>query len=69
MKSIQCGFFAAISEFDEIFMVGTGNPSGVPRPVVNSSTVAPLAIIAVHDTPSLPGPSSSDSPPGAAASP
>src|SRR5215831_9831652 len=61
-KSIQCGFFAAISLFDETLMVGTGNPSGVPRPVVNSSTVAPLTTIAVDDTPSFPGDSSNDSP-------
>ena len=26
---------AANGEFDEIFNVGTGNPSGVPRPVVD----------------------------------
>ena len=49
-------------EFDDTLIVGTGKPSGVPRPVVKSSIVAPLAIIAVDDTPSLPGASSSASP-------
>jgi hypothetical protein len=61
-KSIQCGFLRAISEFDDTFTVGAGNPSGVPRPVVKQSTVAPLATIAVDDTPSLPGASSSARP-------
>ncbi len=32
---------SARAELEEILSVGTGNPSGVPRPVVNSSTVAP----------------------------
>ncbi len=62
LKSIQCGFFAAISLFDDTLIVGTGKPSGVPRPVVNSSSVAPLTTIAVDDTPSLPGDSSSERP-------
>ena len=52
----------ASAEFEAIFRVGTGNPSGVPRPVVKSSTVAPAATSAVDDTASLPGASSSASP-------
>src|SRR5213075_2973730 len=62
-KSIQWGFFAAIAVLEETLSVGTGNPSGVPRPVVKRSTVAPLATRAVDDTPSFPGASSSASPP------
>src|SRR5258708_3223453 len=69
LKSIQCGFRCAISELDEILMVGTGKPSGVPRPVVKRRIVAPLAIIAVLDTPSLPGDSSSVNPAPGACSP
>ena len=69
MKSIQCGFFAAISLFVAILTVGTGKPHGVPRPVVKRSIVAPLAVIAVDETPSFPGASSSASPPVAARSP
>ena len=46
----------------EIFSVGAGKPSGVPRPVVNSSTVAPAAARAVLETASLPGDSSSAKP-------
>ena len=45
--------------------MGTGKPSGVPRPVVNSSTVAPDATSAVEEIPSLPGDSSKARPPGA----
>src|SRR5207244_5094887 len=63
LRSIQCGFFSAIAVLDEILSVGTGKPSGVPRPVVKSSTVAPLATRAVDDTPSFPGDSSSARPP------
>src|SRR5512144_452492 len=51
-----------MSEFEATLIVGAGNPSGVPRPVVKQSTVAPLATMAVDDTPSLPGASSSASP-------
>ena len=61
-KSIQPGLRAARSLFDAIFTVGTGKPSGVPRPVVNRITVAPAAASAVDDTASLPGASSSVSP-------
>jgi hypothetical protein len=50
-------------------IVGMGKPSGVPRPVVKSSAVAPLATIAVDDTPSFPGDSSYDSPGVVACSP
>src|SRR5207248_10127771 len=69
LKSIQCGFFSAIALFDDSLIVGTGNPSGVPRPVVKSSNVAPLTVIAVDDTPSFPGDSRSDSPLFGACSP
>ena len=62
LKSIQCGFFVAISEFDDTLIVGTGKPRGVPRPVVNNTIVAPLATIAVDETPSLPGDSSNAKP-------
>src|SRR5204863_101250 len=61
--SIQCGFFSAIAVLEEILSVGTGKPSGVPRPVVNRSSVAPLATNAVDETPSLPGDSRRDNPP------
>lgn len=57
-KSIQCGLCCASVEFELIFSVGAGKPSGVPRPVVNSTTVAPAATRAVDETPSLPGASS-----------
>ena len=39
----------ASAEFELIFSVGTGKPSGVPRPVVNSRTVAPAATSAVEE--------------------
>lgn len=42
--------FFAISLFDDISSVGTGKPSGVPRPVVNSTRLAPLATSAVTET-------------------
>ena len=61
-KSIQCDLRSASAELELIFNVGTGKPSGVPRPVVNSNTVAPAATSAVEETPSLPGASSSVSP-------
>src|SRR2546430_17093719 len=48
---------------DEILRVGAGKPSGVPRPVVNRRSVAPLATRAVDDTPSLPGASTNHRPP------
>src|SRR5262245_16030395 len=35
LKSIQRGFFCASAVLEAIFRVGTGKPSGVPRPVVN----------------------------------
>ncbi len=53
---------APAPQLEAIFSVGTGNPSGVPRPVVNSRTVAPAAASAVEETASLPGASSSASP-------
>ena len=37
LKSIQCGFRVAMSVFDDTLIVGTGKPSGVPRPVVKRS--------------------------------
>ena len=58
-KSIQPGLRVARSWFDAILTVGTGKPSGVPRPVVNRIAVAPAAASAVDDTASLPGASSS----------
>ena len=61
-KSIQCGLFCASGEFELIFSVGAGKPSGVPRPVVNSRMVAPAATSAVDEMPSLPGASSSARP-------
>ena len=53
----------------KVCLVGTGLPSGVPRPVVNSTMVAPAAASAVEDTASLPGASSSVTPPAPACSP
>src|SRR5438067_10028219 len=57
-KSTQRGFLRARAELEAILSVGTGNPSGVPRPVVNSNRVAPAATSAVEETASLPGASS-----------
>src|SRR5581483_11354512 len=57
-KSIQRGLACASAVLLEIFRVGAGKPSGVPRPVVKSSTVAPAAAIAVLEIASLPGDSS-----------
>ena len=68
-KSIQCGLFCASGEFELIFSVGAGKPSGVPRPVVNSTTVAPAATSAVDEMPSLPGASNSARPGRATCSP
>ena len=48
----------ANAEFELILRVGAGNPSGVPRPVVNSTIVAPAATNAVDEMPSFPGASS-----------
>ena len=39
----------------EIFIVGTGEANGVPRPVVNRTMCAPEAASAVEATRSLPG--------------
>ncbi|OIQ70133.1 hypothetical protein GALL_482580 [mine drainage metagenome] len=61
-KSIQRGLRWARLELVEIFSVGAGKPSGVPRPVVNRITVAPAAVRAVEDTASLPGASSKTTP-------
>src|SRR5262249_27052497 len=61
-KSIQRGFFCASAELEAILSVGTGKPSGVPRPVVNNSRVAPAATSAVEETASLPGASRMASP-------
>src|SRR4030095_12981410 len=49
-KSIQPGLRAARSLFEAILMVGTGKPSGVPRPVVNRIAVAPAAASAGEET-------------------
>src|SRR6185437_10326123 len=61
-KSIQRGLVCARTLLLEIFRVGAGNPSGVPRPVVKSSSVAPAAARAVTEMASFPGASSSASP-------
>ena len=45
------------------FSVGTGTPSGVPRPVVKRTTCAPATVSAVAETPSLPGAFTSATPP------
>ena len=66
-KSIQPGLRAASALFEAIFTVGTGKPSGVPRPVVNRIRVAPAAASAVEETASLPGASSRVRPGGAPA--
>ena len=55
LKSIQPGLRPAMSDWVEIFAVGTGQPKGVPRPVVNSTICAPAAASAVEATRSLPG--------------
>ncbi len=55
-------YVPASAELELILSVGTGKPSGVPRPVVNNRTVAPAATSAVDEMPSLPGASSSVSP-------
>ena len=47
---------------DEILIVGTGPPSGVPLPVVKSIIWAPAAVKLVIATISLPGPFKSDRP-------
>ncbi len=52
LKSIHVGLRVASEEFDAIFNVGTGTPSGVPRPVVKSTQCAPAAVSAVAETPS-----------------
>ena len=46
-KSIQFGLRCARSLLDAILIVGTGKPSGVPRPVVNRIRLAPAAASAV----------------------
>ena len=55
LKSIQLDFLDASVELVEIFMVGTGQANGVPRPVVNKTMWAPAAARAVEATRSLPG--------------
>ena len=55
LKSIQLDFLPARRELVAIFMVGTGDAKGVPRPVVNSTICAPAAASAVAATRSLPG--------------
>ena len=51
-----------VTSFVAIFTVGTGAPTGVPRPVVNKIICTPAAARFVIATISLPGPLSSDKP-------
>ena len=53
MKSIQLFFLDASAELVAIFIVGTGEANGVPRPVVNSTICAPEVARAVEATKSL----------------
>ena len=55
LKSIHFDLCLASKELLEIFIVGTGEANGVPRPVVKSTMCAPLAASAVLATKSLPG--------------
>ena len=55
LKSIQLLFFVLSAVLVDIFMVGTGQANGVPRPVVKSTMWAPEAASAVEATRSLPG--------------
>src|SRR5215472_16067180 len=54
--SMMSAMRAASCEFVEIFTTGAiGLPVGVPRPVVNNTTLAPAAVCAVTHSTSLPG--------------
>ena len=56
LKSIQPDFFWDKGVFVATLIVGAGPPTGVPRPVVKSTTCAPAAQSAVIAHRSLPGP-------------
>ena len=56
------GFFSASVGLVAIFIVGTGEANGVPRPVENSTSCAPEAASAVEATRSFPGAESRFSP-------
>ena len=48
-QSIQCGFRFASASFEATFSVGTTQPNGVPRPVVNRMRWQPAAARTVED--------------------